>query len=714
MALLFLDALPPHTGRGAILRLLIETGQVGRSDVGKIEVHGHRATVELPAKTMPSLVAALDGVTFNNRHIRAWSDGLTLYGQSSTDEDHFRRLLRLMALEANAEKQQLQAYIQRFPGATAERSGNTLLRLVIRDEYGGLGGRVLVTLAKRNQTESLPWHRLSVGTPVLLSVEDNSDDQSWRGVVSQVDEGTIQVALEDWPDFAIDRPTFRLDLASDQIAQQRQRQALDQVNSAKGNRLAELRQVLLGRQTPYFRAIAPYQPLDSSLNLSQQEAVRFALTANDVAIIHGPPGTGKTTAVVELIRQATRRDETVLACAPSNLAVDNIFERLLAAGENVLRLGHPARVLPELREHTLDLIIENDTDVQLARKLMREAHALRDQAGKWTRGKPEPGVRRDLRQEAKQMLEDARRMENYAVERILNAAQILCATTTGLSSEILGQRRFDLCVIDEAAQSTEPGTWIPLLRSERVVLAGDHYQLPPTIVSVEAAKQGFGVSLMERLMSELGAEASRRLTIQYRMNQAIMDFSSTEFYEGSLQADMTVVGHLLADLPGVELTELTTTPIHFIDTAGASYDEEIEPDGESHLNPDEAALVCRKVEALLEAGVAPADIAVIAPYTAQVRLLRERLGQPDAEINSVDGFQGREKEVVIISLVRSNPEGAIGFLADTRRMNVALTRARRKLIVIGDSATITAEPFYARLVEYFERSGAYHSVWEEM
>lgn len=715
MPLLFLDALPSRTRKGAILRLLVETGGLERQHIGKINLYGHQAAVEVPTTAMTSLVAALDGAKLNNHYIRAWSETRpTTAATATADEDHFQRLARLLALEAETEKQQLREAMQRLSAAEAERSGNSLIRLVIRDEYGGLGGRVLVTLAKRNQREALPWHRLSVGAPVLLSEEEVSTGQTWRGVVSQIEESAIQVALEQWPEPASERMTFRLDVSHDEIARQRQQQALERAGAARGDRLAELRRVLLGQQSPYFREEISYQPLDPMLDESQREAVRFALTAKDVAIIHGPPGTGKTTTVVELIRQAVRQGQTVLACAPSNLGVDNIFERLLAAGEPALRLGHPARVLPELREHTLDLLVEHDTDVRLARKLMREAHALRDQANKWSRGKPEAGARREMRQEVQQMLDDARRMEAQAVERILDSAKVLCATTTGLSSEILGQRRFDLCVIDEAAQSVEPGAWIPLLRSERLILAGDHCQLPPTIVSSAAAEQGFGISLMERLMTELGPDLSRRLGTQYRMHQAIMDFSSTEFYEGALQADAAVIAHLLADLPGVAATDLTTTPIHFIDTAGASYDEEVEPDGQSRYNPQEAALVCRKVMALIEAGVPPTDIAVIAPYAAQVRLLREQLPQPALEINSVDGFQGREKEAVIISLVRSNSEGNIGFLADTRRMNVALTRARRKLIVIGDSATITAEPFYAHLVDYFERIGAYHSVWEEM
>ena len=441
--------------------------------------------------------------------------------------------------------------------------------------------------------------------------------------------------------------------------------------------------------------------------------MQFALSARDVGLIHGPPGTGKTTTVVEVIRQAIRRGRKVLACAPSNLAVDNIFERLLGFRERVVRLGHPARVLPELREHTLDLLVEAHRDVQLARKLVKQAMSLFREAGRQRRTAPKPGERRQLRDDARSLLADARKMEQQAAEGILDSAAVICATTTGIDSQLLGPRRFDLVVIDEACQSTEPGCWIPLLRGDRLVLAGDHCQLPPTVVSQEAAAEGFGTSLFERLVDHYGTGIARRLTVQYRMHQAIMDFPSRELYDGQLEAHASVREHRLCDLPGVAASRITEWPLEFIDTAGAGYDEELEPDGESRMNRQEAELVARKVRELIDAGVAARDIAVISPYGAQVRLLREQLDVPGLEIDSVDGFQGREKEAVVISLVRSNPKGEIGFLGDIRRMNVAMTRARRKLLIVGDSATLGGHPFYTRLLEYCEGLGAYRTVWEE-
>jgi ATP-dependent RNA/DNA helicase IGHMBP2 len=626
-------------------------------------------------------------------------------------EDHFGRLAALLRMESEAEARQTLERVRRLSPIEAERGGDCLIDLVVRDEDPGLGGRVVVALGKRGAA-ALPWTRLQTGAPVLLSLPGRSSDPGRRGVVCERDESLIHVALNESPD-ADDGTLFRLDRADDETARLRQKQALDRAVAAKGDRLADLRRVLLGETPPQFALFTDFTPLDESLNASQREAVRFALSARDIALVHGPPGTGKTTTLVERIRQAVRRGDRVLVCAPSNLAVDNLLERLLAHGERAVRLGHPARVLPQLREHTLDLMVDDHPDMRQARKFMKEALALFRKAARWTRAKPEPGARRDMRQEARSLLANAHRLEDQALERILNAAPVLCATATGLDPAVLGRRRFDLLVFDEACQTTEPACWVPLPRCDRVVLAGDPCQLPPTVLSQEAARQGFGVSLLERLMALYGDRITRLLDVQYRMHEAIMAFPSAEFYGGALRADDSVARHRLSELPGVRAEPLTEAPVQFIDTAGAGYDEEPEPDGESRLNPCEAALVARKVRALFDAGVRPEDVAVIAPYAAQVRRLRELLPVAGLEIDSVDGFQGREKEAVVLSLVRSNAENEIGFLADVRRTNVALTRARRKVIVVGDSATLSALPFYRRLFEHFEAAGAYQTVWEE-
>ncbi len=622
-------------------------------------------------------------------------------------QQHFEQLAAWIEMESAAEAQRLAERRQRQSGAHAEKSGETLLDLVVVDHQAGLGGRYLFTFVKRNRDLTLPWNRLRVGSPVLVGDPADSEANLYPGVVSARNSQKIQVALDEWPE----GERFRIDLSPDEITRKRQLAALASVVHASG-RTRQLRDVMIGELEPRFAPEAEYEFL-TPLNPSQQQAVQFAMSAQDVAIIHGPPGTGKTTTVTELIQQAVLRGEKVLACAPSNTAVDNLVEKLAFSQADVVRLGHPARVASGLRELSLDLLVQKHDNQRIVRDMMREAEQLFRQASRYTRSKPARGQRQELRREARELKDNARLLERQAVQHILDQADVICATTS-LDSDLIGKREFDLVVIDEACQCVEPAAWIPILRAERIVLAGDHCQLPPTIISTEAVREGFAVSLLERLVRHYGHAIQRRLTVQYRMHEQIMNFSSDQFYDHELTADSTVQKHLLEDLPNVTNALITATPITYIDTAGAGWEEELEPDGESKRNPREADLVRKKVCELLDAGLAERDIAVIAPYAAQVRLLRERCGMPELEIDTVDGFQGREKEAVIITLVRSNASGEIGFLADQRRMNVALTRARRKLIVIGDSATLGGHPFYASLLEYFEHSGAYHTVWEEV
>lgn len=625
---------------------------------------------------------------------------------------HFERLRSLLELEAQAEAERL-ALASRRADAQAERSGVCLTGLVVREEAPALGGRVAVTLQRRGASQPLPWHRLEPGTPVLLVEEQNNTGAGWRGVVARRESHALMVVLAQPPAPQADRPTYRVALSSDEVGRQRQLAAMDQAARAERGRLAQLRDCLLGLRPPRFASQPPVAFLDATLDRSQREAVRHALAAEDVALIHGPPGTGKTTAVVELIRQAIRRGEKVLACAPSHLAVDNLLQRLLAAGEEAIRIGHPVRVSPDLQAHTLDLLVDAHPDLAIARRLLKQADQLRDRASRYTRAQPPPGMRQQLRSEARDLVAEARQLQSQIAGHLLDRATVICSTLTGLDPQILGNRQFDLLVIDEAAQAIEPACWIGLVRARRAVLAGDFWQLPPTILSPHAARQGLSISLMERLARQAPPDIRCQLRRQYRMHARIMGFSSAEFYEETLEADPTVEGHLLRDLPGVADQPLTAAPLMFFDTAGASWDEHREPDGESLFNPEEAGWVVRQVARLRAAGVASHQIAVITPYAAQVRLLRQQADLQEIEIDTVDGFQGREKEAVLVSLVRSNPRGEIGFLEDTRRMNVALTRARRHLGVVGDSATVCHHAFYRRLVEYCERHAAYRTIWEE-
>ena len=622
-------------------------------------------------------------------------------------EKHFDNLHRWLDMEGDAERERLAERRRTRSSATAERSGETLLDMVIRNHTTGLGGRYLLTLAKRRSPDRLPWHRFKAGSPVLLSEDGDSDGDSVQGVVSGRRSDTIEVAVDDWP--SGDR--FRLDLSPDEVTRKRQASALEVAKNASG-RLGQLRDIFLGDRDPSFRENMPTpQHLSERMNPSQRDAIRHALSANDLAIIHGPPGTGKTTTVVEVIRQLIARGERVLACAPSNTGVDNLLERLLATGEPAVRLGHPARVSEDLREHSLDALVEQHEVMVLVKQMMREAEQIERKAEKYTRAKPAPGQRWQQRQEARELRKQARLLEKQAVSHILKDARVVCATTT-FDDSVLDDLRFDVLVIDEACQSVEPGCWVPLRRADRVILAGDHLQLPPTILSKSAAREGFAVSLMERLVNHFGDLVTRQLTVQYRMNEAIMGFSSQQFYDNSLIADDSVRQHVLSDLPRIKSDRADDVPVTFIDTAGTGWIEEIEPDGLSKLNPQEGRLVLQQVNALCDAGLPPGDIAVIAPYAAQVRWLRQNAVYDQLEVDTVDGFQGREKEAVVISLVRSNSIGEIGFLADARRMNVALTRAKRKLILVGDSSTLASDEFFQTLLGWMEENARYQSAWE--
>jgi superfamily I DNA and/or RNA helicase len=532
-----------------------------------------------------------------------------------------------------------------------------------------------------------------------------------NGVVCARSSSSVEVVFDDWPEGKF----FRLELSADEVTRKRQQTAMLQALQGRG-RIAQFRELLIHDKEPQFFPIKNLQTIEASLaksplNASQREAIVHALGANDLAIIHGPPGTGKTTTVAELIRQAVAKGQRVLACAPSNTGVDNLLEKLVELGINAIRIGHPARVLESLQEHTLDYLVEADPAMKVIREMRREAEMLTSKAGRWTRAKPMPGAREDFKQEARRLRNDAKIFEEQIIDTKLDRASVICATTN-YDPEILGDRTFDLGVIDEACQSTEPGYWPVVLRVEQLVLAGDHCQLPPTVLSTQATLEGLSKSMMERLVERWENRVTRQLTIQYRMHQKIMEFPSEHFYQGTLVADASVAEHTLADLPGIQTESLDAQPVLFVDTSGADWTEELDPNGESKLNPREAIWILKQVDALLAAGLLPDQIAVIAPYSAQVRFLRDRCTSNGVEIDTVDGFQGREKEAVLISLVRSNSQGEVGFLGDTRRMNVAMTRAKRKLIVIGDGSTLGRNAFFKKWIEHTENRGFYKSIWE--
>ncbi|PQO44377.1 AAA domain-containing protein [Blastopirellula marina] len=686
MAKLHLESLPLGTNSGGVFKLLIEDGGVKKEDIGRILLQRRTAAIELPADVCGRAARKLAETA---PELVAWVEPDEV--EQPAIFDQFKRCLKW---EADEQQERI----------ANDPSAMRLKGLRLQDQWSALGGRIVCRLTGKNPQAELPMHGLRVGTPIVL-LSENGEDRS-RGVVTRLTASSVEVAIGDLWEGNEDR--LAVAISTDDVARGRQERALLKAASAAGNRTAELREVLLELAAPTFDEQDEQQP-SARLNASQQAAVQLALSARDFAIIHGPPGTGKTITLAEIVQAAVARGEKVLACAPSNLAVDNLVERFWACGLKAVRLGHPARVSESLHDALLESLVREHPDAKLAEKLVSEAKALFRKADRFTRAKPAPGEKRSLREEARALLDDAARIQQQTLDRLLDDAPVVCCTLTGIDDDLLGARKFDLTVIDEACQTTEPACWIPVSRSRRLVIAGDHCQLPPTVVSQKAEAAGFGVSLLERLIARY-PQAAQRLERQYRMHEQIMEFSSLEFYEGALIADEKVAAHTLADLFAAD--ELWAKPVQFIDTAGADY-QEADEDSSSRSNPPEADLAVRKAKQLIDLGLPPEQIAVITPYAAQVRLLREKL-PAGVECDSVDGFQGREQEVVICSLVRSNDRGEIGFLADVRRMNVAMTRAKRKLIVIGDSSTIGGNEFYARLLEYVETIDAYHSVWEEV
>ena len=416
MPLLHIEPLPRRSSKPEILDFLDRLGGLDRKRVGRIEFRGPAAVVEVPDGWEARLLKALDGQMFGDRRVRVRTTADRRH--RSGPEDHFARMGRLLDLESRAEAQRVAQQARKLSPAEAEKTGNSLLDLVVVDENAGLGGRFIVQLLRRTRGQ-LPWTRLDSGSPVVLSPHKDRGRNLLPRRGLRTNEVSISVALDGLPDELGEHDTWRIDIAFDEVATQRQRAALEQARVLRGDRAAILRDVLLGLRQPEFGVDRAVGPLDRSLNEAQLDAVQFALSARDVGLIHGPPGTGKTTAVVEVIRQVIRRGSKVLACAPSNLAVDNMFERLLGFRERVVRLGHPARVLPELREHTLDLLVEGHRDVRLARKLVKQAMSLFRDAGRQRRTAPKPGERKQLRDDARSLLADARKMELQTVESIL-------------------------------------------------------------------------------------------------------------------------------------------------------------------------------------------------------------------------------------------------------------------------------------------------------
>ncbi len=613
-----------------------------------------------------------------------------------------------MLLEETEENEEIRNEFLSLSPKERELRGKALLGLKLVERHFSPAGHPLATF-RRHSGEPLPLFSLEVGDIVSLFPEKTAEFASKNrrdfpsGTAYEKTSSDLTIAFsEALPEWVENCEAFQLHRSLNRVTYKRMLEALDEVYETRQSRLEVFREISLAEKNPKIRAIRPedLRWFDQGLNDFQKKAVLSCLAAEDIALVHGPPGTGKTTALIELIRQAALRKESVFVTAPSNTACDNLLERLVGCGVNALRLGHPARITTALREHTLDFKLALHP---VGRQITRAQEELERLFKR----------RQDVRDQIRDLKHEIRQMRKEVFERIMKEAEVIIGTPGSSKEKSVRDKKFDLVIIDEATQATEPITWIPMTKAGRVVMAGDHFQLPPTVRSKEAEERGLGITLFERYHEVLGAESKTLLERQYRMNEKIMGFSSRIFYKNLLIADESVKNQTLSGLKSVQNTEETSTlPLVFIDTAGKGFEERLEPGSESRYNAEEAGLVLSELSKMLTLGVPPTEIAVISPYSAQVRLLCSQTPDPAVEIDSVDGFQGREKELVIVSLVRSNYEGEMGFLTDTRRMNVALTRARRKLIVIGDSRTLSSIQFYKDFMKYAEEVGGYKSAWE--
>lgn len=633
------------------------------------------------------------------------------------------RLDRLAALwrrERGAVRARFAADRRGVPLAERVARGLALTDLEIDETDTAAGGRILCWLVSR-RPEGLGHTRFGPGDPVRLWWDDPDGADAVRATVARRRGDRLAVIVEDSLPERFDDPGFRLDADAPETTFDRGAHAIEAFAKAKGgSATARLREAIYGTERPVAEQVGALDFLDAALDDSQRDAVRASLEAFPIALIHGPPGTGKTRTLVEAIRQAVARGERVLATAASNTAVDNLAERLASAGVRVVRLGHPARVADVVMPRTLDALLEATEAWRLTRRWVIEAAQIRRTIqSRSARGTLARDERRTLNQEAWRLSRDARDQLRAAESTILDQAEVICATAAGADAYVLTGREFDLVAMDEATQAPDPMALVALARGQRAVLAGDPCQLPPTVIDDSAARAGLGVTIFERLQSRLGPDSASLLTVQRRMPTELMTFPSQALYQGRLTADPSVAGHRLEQLPGVAADPMRPGPLCFVDTAGKGFDELRSAGDTSLSNPGQAERTAREVRRLLGRGLAAEDLAVITPYDAQARTLRALLADlvgttaASLEIGTVDGFQGREKEAVIVDLVRSNDAGELGFLRDVRRMNVALTRARRFLLVVGDSATLGRHPFYAAFLEAAEAQGAWLSAWTD-
>ena len=632
----------------------------------------------------------------------------------------------LVELEREAEKDFHLNEILSLSGKERQKKGRAIL---------GLQGRYIGEIIGDFQVyrffkEDMPDHQINVGDVVLVSRKHPLRD-GIEGTVFEKGKHFITVVFSQ---ILPSGKKWRIDLFVNDITFKRMSGTLHMFE--KGYSFFP-EDTVLG-DNGYTVCEEEIQFFNESLNQFQREAVKKAVCSDKLFMIHGPPGTGKTTTLLEVIIQHVSKGDRVLATADSNTAVDNIVEGLVERGVNVVRIGHPARLKKELLDVSLDAVAESHPDYNEVRSIEKKIKKLKSlqesykkptaqrrrglsysdilkyaKSGKKVRGHRIETLKSmaewiRLQKEIKKLSDRKRKIEDRIINDILNSAEVICATNSTAGSEFLSDYVFDVVFIDEASQSTEPSCLIPVIKGLKVVMAGDHKQLPPTVLNPDAKDLSF--TMFERFM-KIYPENTYMLKIQYRMNDIIKQFPSEEFYDGQLISDESVKDRKLSDITGKEGDAPITddTPVVFIDTEG-KFLEKQKKGSRSKYNPEEAKAVKSIVEKLKEIGVLTEYIGVITPYKDHEDYLKKII--PDVEVKTVDGFQGREKEVIVISLVRSNPEEEIGFLDDLRRLNVALTRAKRKVIIIGDSKTLSSNETYRKLIKFIKEKGTFVTVEE--
>ena len=634
--------------------------------------------------------------------------------------DYFKKLLDLLKIERNEDREQYKRLTESSSVSDRRANGLTWFPVAIRGSEIGRGDYLTIELERTTHQDI--FHQFRSGMPAVFFTNHDPKKDRIEGIISHQNGNKLKITIKDdeLPEWSKDGK-LGVDVLFDDNSYDEMNDALKTASDLAEK--SELIQVLTGLKSSTFRQDNAGWVLNPTsvgkLNESQSKAVDKILSANELSIVHGPPGTGKTTTLIQAIKALIKQEnQKILVVAPSNTAVDLLSEKLSEEGLNVLRVGNPARVSERLQKLTLEAKMAEHDYLKETKRLKKQAMEFKNMAHKYKKsfGKSERDQRKALFDEAHKIMKEVGNTEQYIIDDIVSKTQVITATLVGANHYTIRNLTYNTVVIDEAGQALEPACWIPILKAKKVILAGDHCQLSPTIKSNEAAKSGLSKTLLEKCI-ELHPEAVTLLEEQYRMNENIMGYSSKIFYEDKLKAHKSVAKSLLFE---------GDFPLLFIDTAGCGFEEKLE--GTSSTNPDEAAFTFKHINLFISELSKKytienfPSIAVISPYKQQINLLKTQFEHsPDLQkykenisVNTIDSFQGQERDIVYISLTRSNDKGEIGFLSDIRRMNVAMTRARKKLVVIGDSATLGQHPFYANFIEYAEKKGGYISAWEFM